>query len=41
MTSQFIDLVKAESGEDPAAIQAFFDDWLYDTDRPEITPDDF
>ncbi len=40
-TSQFIDLVKARSGKDPARIGAFFQDWLYDTDRPTITPQTF
>jgi hypothetical protein len=37
-TSEFVDLVKAKSGRDPARIQAFFGDWLYDADKPAITP---
>ncbi len=40
-TSLFTELVQARSGQDPARIQAFFDDWLYDTDRPAITPATF
>jgi aminopeptidase N len=36
-TSDFVDLVKARSGLDPARLDEFFTDWLYEADRPEIT----
>jgi aminopeptidase N len=40
-TQQFIDLWKAESGKDPARLDAFFRQWLYGTEKPTITPANF
>jgi aminopeptidase N len=40
-TKQFIDLVKAEGGRDPARLDAFFQQWLYGTAKPTITPANF
>jgi aminopeptidase N len=40
-TAQFIELVKTESGENPAQLDVFFKEWLYGTERPGITPDNF
>jgi aminopeptidase N len=40
-TKQFIDQVKAESGKDPARLDAFFKEWLYGTEKPTITPSNF
>jgi hypothetical protein len=40
-TSDFIALVKAQSGLAPAKLDAFFQDWLYDADKPTITPSNF
>ena len=40
--AQFIALTKAKATtKDPARIQAFFQDWLYDADKPTITPATF
>jgi hypothetical protein len=44
-TADFIALVKNESGEDPAKLDALFEQWLYtpyfDGDKPDINPDNF
>jgi aminopeptidase N len=40
-TSQFIDLVKAKSSKPDARLDQFFQDWLYDADKPAITPANF
>jgi aminopeptidase N len=40
-TRQFIDLWKAESGKDPVRLEAFFQQWLYGTSKPTITPSGF
>jgi hypothetical protein len=36
-TSDFIALVKERSGLDPGRVDQFFQDWLYNADRPAIT----
>ena len=40
-TQQFIDIFKAEGGRDPARLDAFFRQWLYGTEKPDITPANF
>lgn len=40
-TAQFIALVKQISAKPDARLDAFFTDWLYDKDRPAITPANF
>ncbi len=40
-TPQFIALVKAKSSKPAARWDAFFKDWLYDGDKPMITPANF
>ena len=40
-TKQFIDLVKSDSGKDPAKLDVFFREWLYGTKKPGITPSNF
>jgi hypothetical protein len=40
-TQQFIDLVKSDSGKDPKQLDIFFREWLYGTEKPGITPDNF
>jgi hypothetical protein len=40
-TQQFIDLWKSDSGKDPARLDAFFQQWLYGTSKPTITPSNF
>jgi aminopeptidase N len=40
-TAQFIALVEDESGLDRARLDAFFRQWLYESGRPAITPDNF
>jgi hypothetical protein len=40
-TRQFIDLVKSDSGKDPAKLDVFFREWLYGDTKPGITPDNF
>jgi aminopeptidase N len=40
-TQQFIDLVKAEGGKDPARLDEFFQQWLYGAEKPTITPSNF
>ena len=40
-TADFIALVKAESTKPDARLDAFFQDWLFDADKPMITPDNF
>ncbi len=40
-TPEFIALVKAKSTKPPARLGAFFQDWLYDADKPTITPANF
>jgi aminopeptidase N len=40
-TQQFIDLIKSDSGKDPAKLDVFFREWLYGTTKPGITPDNF
>jgi aminopeptidase N len=40
-TKQFIDLWKANGGKDPVRLDAFFQQWLYGTEKPTITPSNF
>jgi aminopeptidase N len=40
-TRQFIDLWKSDGGKDPARLEAFFQQWLYGTEKPTITPSNF
>jgi aminopeptidase N len=40
-TQQFIDLVKRDSGKDPKQLDIFFQEWLYGTEKPGITPANF
>ena len=40
-TAQFIALVKAEGGVDQGQLGIFFDEWLYRSGKPGITPDNF
>ncbi len=40
--AEFIALTKAQATtEDPDRLQAFFQDWLFDADKPTITPTTF
>jgi aminopeptidase N len=40
-TQQFIDLVKSDSGKDPAKLDVFFREWLYGNKKPGINPGNF
>jgi aminopeptidase N len=40
-TSEFIDLVKSDSGKSPQQLDIFFREWLYGTEKPGITPANF
>ncbi|MEJ7892625.1 MAG: M1 family metallopeptidase [Solirubrobacteraceae bacterium] len=40
-TSQFVDLVKSVSTRPDARLDEFFQDWLFDADKPTITPANF
>ena len=40
-TPDFIALVKEESSRPDDRLDAFFQDWLFDNDKPEITPENF
>lgn len=40
-TSQFVALTKARSSKPDARLDQFFQDWLYDADKPSIIPTNF
>ena len=40
-TRQFIDVWKSESGKELARLDAFLRQWLYEGEKPTITPSNF